>query len=223
MRKLLVFVAVAALAVPALADEVVLDQIGPDPTATENTGVIAASQDFEADFDIYDVGILDDFVLDTDFTLTSVEAVLGFWNGIADFVNIQSYRVEIYSSPGAAGSNLTGDVASLQGLAYDGLEDPFGGSQNRGKVLFNVDIPLEAGEYWLAVIPRMDFSGIGQVGVSGSEIGATDCWQANPGQGFGMGTHWQPGYSAGYRIMGIPEPASLTLLALGGLALLRRR
>jgi len=215
--------AVAALAVPALADEVVLDQIGPDPSATENTAAVAASQDFEAAYDIYDVGILDDFMLDTDFTLTSVEAVLGFWGGIADFVNIQSYRVEFYSSPQAAGSNLTGDVASLQGLQADELLDPFGDSQNRGKVLFEVNIPLEAGEYWLAVIPRMDFTGIGQTGVSASEIGATDCWQANPLQGFGQGTEWQPGYSAGYRIMGIPEPATLTLLALGGLALIRRR
>jgi hypothetical protein len=223
MRRVLVFMAVAALAVPALAQVVVLDQIGPDPSATENTGVVAASQDFEAAFDIYDVGFLDNFMLDTDFTLTSVEAVLGFWNGIADFVNVQSYRVEFYSSPQAAGSNLTGDVASLQGLQADELIDPFGDSQNRGKVLFEVNIPMEAGEYWLAVIPRMDFSGIGQVGVSGSEIGDPDGWQANPGQGFGQGTEWQNGYSAGYRIMGIPEPATLTLLALGGLALIRRR
>ena len=223
MRRVLVFLAVAALVVPALADDVVLDQIGPDPSATENTAVIAASQDFEAAFDAYDVGMLDDFMLDTDFTLTSVEAVLGFWNGIADFVNVQSYRVEIYSSPQAAGATLTGDVASLQGLQADELLDPFGASQNRGKVLFNVDIPLEAGEYWLAVIPAMDFTDIGQVGVSASEIGALDCWQANPLGGFGMGPQWQPGYSAGYRIMGIPEPATLTLLALGGLALIRRR
>ena len=223
MRRVLVFLAVAALAVPALAQDVVLDQIGPDPSATENTGNVMASKDLEPAYDPYDIGVLDNFALDTDFTLISVEAVLGFWNGIADFVNIQSYRVEIYSSPQAAGGNLTGDVASLQGLQADELMDPFGDSQNRGKVLFNVDIPLDAGEYWLAVIPRMDFSGIGQVGVSASEIGDPDCWQANPGGGFGMGTHWQAGYSAGYRIMGIPEPATLTLLALGGLALIRRR
>jgi hypothetical protein len=72
MRKpivLLAVVAVSALAVSALADEVVLDQIGPDPSATENTGVVAASQDFEEAYDIYDIGFLDDFTLDTEFTL----------------------------------------------------------------------------------------------------------------------------------------------------------
>lgn len=231
MRKLLTVAVMLSLAGLATAD-IIFDQIGPNPNAVTGKNVFA-SQDFEASFNQYDIGVLDNFTVQAPgYKLTDVEAVIGFWNGTANFANITGYRFEVYNSTAAAAANLTGNVATATVATYSNLVQPWGAAPNRqGKVLLNLvpaNITLPAGNYYMAVIPQMTFSGIGQCGISGSTMGDLNASQANPGGGFAFPGNWQPispADNAAYRLSGvaIPEPTSLALLALGSLVLIRRR
>ena len=206
-----------------------LDQLGPDPNSIAGRGVWA-SQRFETSFAQYDIGVLDDFVVPPPGAqLATVEAVLGFWGGTGNFVNIQSYAVEVYSSVAAAARNLRGDVASFETATYANLVQPWGaGGYRQGKVTLDVapgQMVLQPGRYWLAVIPRMVFSPQGQCGVSGSWLGDLNAAQANPGGAFGFPNGYQyitPPENAAFRISAVPEPGALALLVLAALLLGRR-
>lgn len=233
-RVLLALAATFVSTTIASAQLTLLDQIGPDPsfTALPATGNLFASQDFQAAFDAFDIITVDDFTVAQDVFLTDVEAVLGFFNtATGSFNNVLAYRVEVYSGPAAAAADLVGDVGTAVVPAVAaGVTQPWGviGTQNRGLVSLDIEafsIFLTPGTYLLGVLPIMDFTTAnGQVGVSESTIGALNAAQANPGTGFPF--QYQaiaPANNAAYRISATPEPASLGLLALGALGLLRRR
>jgi hypothetical protein len=193
---------------------VIIDQLG-----NFDTGF--ASQRFEASFTQFDVGVLDDFSLAGATTITSVSAGILGYNGLSNFGNIQSYSVEIYSSLAAAGANLIGDAGhAVIAPGSVTLTNPGYSYQPSALVVIPVSISLAAGNYWLAVIPRVDFNGNGQSGIGG--YGEGNATQANPNGGFGQGTTFSTGRVAAYRIDGtgaVPEPASWMLMVVGfGLA-----
>lgn len=229
MRKLALVLMLSAISV-ASAD-VLLDNIG---TPANYGGNVYASQEFEAAFAGYNIATIDNFTIPAGpgYKLNTVEAIIGFWNGPASFTNVQNYRVEIYSSVAAAATNLTGDKGHYVAATYTNIVRPWGaGTFGEGKITLDVNagnIVLAPGTYYIGVVPRMDFTGIGQSGVGGTNLGDLNAWQTNPGGAFGFPGNKQqisPGTSAGYLITGtlVPEPASLALVALGALVLVRRR
>ena len=206
--------------------KVLLDQIGPDYSATAGQGTFA-SQDFDAANDVSDIAALDDFIVPKgpDVTLSCVDVVGAGFNGFDSATLITNYALQIYSSPEAAGMNLTGDVASLASVAVT-LVDPF--DADDGNFLFHIDltspgpgsITLSPGTYWIAVIPSLDFgAGGGQSAISGSTIDGSgngpNGHQANPNGGFGFPNGFQqidPPTNLAYRVVaggGTPCPWDL--------------
>ena len=88
------------------------DQIGA-ANGGDLAGNITASQIFEAAYSSYDIATLDNFTFDESTTIESIEAVIDGWNGYADINAITNYTISIYSSVAAAGTDLVGDVYSI--------------------------------------------------------------------------------------------------------------
>ena len=118
------------------------------------------------------------------------------WNGYSDISSITNYTVSIYSSTAAAGSDLVGDVYSID-IVTPAILTWTGEGELIG---LNINAVLPAGEYYFAVIPWNDFSVAGQTGIAGSTLGDGSFWQANPNGGFGFGTVQEGTGNAAYRI-----------------------
>ncbi len=233
MRRIAMLSGLLALTSSAVfANIIVMDQIGTNPADTGSSQVIYASQDFEAAFNQFDIGLIDDFN-SPGLPLIKIEFVGGIWNtGAPSWNNVQFYRVEFYSSIAAAASNLTGDVASVTVPTSSVTVNtaPYSGDPNQ-RALVSIPLPnvnVGTGTRWVAVIPRMDFSPNGQVGVStsafaGANPGGNNMTHVNPGGGFNLpGNQQAYEFNAAYRITAVPEPASVLAL-LAGLGLLAGR
>ena len=210
-------IAVTQFTICDVGTVVLLDQIGPDFSAL--TGNQYASQDFDPANDDSDIAALDDFIVPDgpDVTLTCVDTAAAGFNGFDSAANITNYALHIYSSPEAAGMDLTGDVASLASVPVV-LVDPF--DADNGTFLFHMDltgipgpaITLSPGTYWIAVVPEMDFAaGFGQSAIRGSTIDGSgngpNGHQANPNGFFGFPNGFQqidPAANLAYRLVGDP-------------------
>lgn len=224
MRKLLALTVILAVSSWASAEEIVLvDNIGD---MSDLTGLTHAAQDFESTYDVYDCAVIDDFDVPGDgYTITQIEALVGFWNGAGteDIDDPSGYNIGIFSDSALIAETLEGDVANIAGAAYDD------GDADTGWVQFDVNIELDAGTYWVSVQPDMAYSSYGQCGILSTYLGNLNGVQGNPGGGFGIEDNMQTiqdsyddDVSAAYLVRAIPEPASLVLLGLGAL-LIRRR
>ena len=195
------------------------DNIGGD--ASSLLGGLFADQIFPDD-PTFDIVALDDFTVGGGgFIATCMDVSAAGFNGfeIEDWNLVESWSVEIYSSPQAAAANLTGDVASL--VVPAPLVEPFG---DNDLLRFDLTggpgpaIQLAPGTYWVGVIPTMP--GInGQIGIAPTSIGNSDAWQANPNGGFGFPDNLQQiagGVNLAYRLVGTelkgnPCPADFDL------------
>lgn len=103
----------------------------------------------------------------------------------------------MYSSSDALCAELTGDVYG-QDVAGNVSGTWAGGGS---LVQFDVDAGLDAGDYFVGVIPYNEFGGNGQTGIADSTIGTDLATQSNPNGGFGFGCQDTTG-AAAYRLMG---------------------
>jgi hypothetical protein len=99
-----------------------------------------------------------------------------------------------------------------------------------------LNIPLSAGAWWVGLVPLAPLASINnyqEVPVQTPVLKENETAWRNPLNGFGAGTDWMPWSVPGsdwlnntdqsITIIGIPEPTTLLLLALGTLTLARRR
>ncbi len=185
----------------------VFDNIGPD--AGSLVAGAFACQRFP-DLKDSDIVALDDFTVGGGgFIPTCMDVSARFFTaGNTDWNLVESWSVEFYSSPEAAGANLTGDVASL--ILPAPLVEPFGDDDI---LRFDLTggpgpaIELAPGTYWVGVIPTMPFGGgaPGQIGLAPTSIGNDNAYHANPGGFFGFPDGFQQiagGVNLAYRVVG---------------------
>ena len=177
--------------------EAFFDQIGNG--CDELPSDVSASQYFETDYMVYDIASIESFTLTKPYTITTVETVINGWNGFSDINQIQWYELNIYSSSDASGDSISGDVAS-QFIPSDKvtIDKSWGGSGTL--VSINTTIGLNAGDYFISIVPRNDFADNGQTGIQHGINGDGVSHQANPNEGFENGSVWLNSNDLAYRI-----------------------
>lgn len=237
--KLLALASIFVVAAAAQATDY-MDQIGSNPA--DWSGNVAASQIFEASFAQYNIVTLDNFTISGGaVNINQIQAGMGMWNFTGQtWANAGDFDVNIYSTTAAATGNLTGDVFhGVVAHASATIDSSYFSSQAQTNLPVLVTLPvsfsLNPGTYFIGVMANNTFATNGQCGVMTTTTfagnpGGLDASQANPGGGFalGGGANWaaiSPASDAMYRISGspVPEPASMAVLGIGALALLRRR
>ena len=226
MRKICTsaMVVLCAGIVSTAGADVVMDQIGA-ADGSDMGGSTAASQDFEDAYNVYDIAAIDDFYLGGATSLNSVSFILNGWNGWGGSGGALGYNVNIYSSIESAGANLSGDVAAFTYGVGDAVANGDWGGAGEHLTLDLGGFDLAGGSYLISVQAINNFADNGQSGIATSNLGDGAGYQANPAGGFGFGPYQGTPYDFAYAIDGtvVPAPAALGLLAIGGLAVRRRR
>jgi hypothetical protein len=194
---------------------VLMDQIGLDDGSSIDPANILANQYFEASFSTYDVGVVDDFDNAGGLTASSMQMVVGGWNGYVGAAGISGVQVNFYSDYNLAGVSLAGDLASTD---FAGIDiDPnwsLAGYDLIG-VASTTGWNAGSGLTWAGMIPVNEFGTNGQTGAGISSIGDLLCYQANPNGGFGFGPIQEQAFNAAFRVLGgtgnacdLPLPAN---------------
>ena len=184
----------------ALGGVTLMDQIGPNDGSAELANGGLASQYFEAAFSIYDIAAIDDFDNTSDLQGSSMSMVLTFSSGSADLVS--GAQVNFYSAPEAAALNLVGDIASEDFNGVPAVNADWQGASTMFDFQSTGFWAIGGGINYASVIPVNEFGANGQTFTSGSNIGDNNCWQANPGDGFGFGGLQVAQANLMYRITG---------------------
>ena len=207
--------------VSAASADVLWDQSGVDPAVNA-----LVDQEF-GNYPTYASYMVQDVVADTDWQIQSVTTYFtmgtGFWS-----TAINQGRLSVFPKTGSLPD--AGDDPSASSIVDISMNF---GANGWEVVADGLAIDLGAGEYWVGLTPIADFGVYGQEFHQAAPIIGEDTAWRNPGGGFGMGTSWTTAsildatwtgtWDAAILVQGIPEPASLALLGLGALALIRRR
>lgn len=142
------------------------------------------AQNFEADFDIYDNEMADDFTVPAGFTWTLEDFILyGSYYNCAPCGPTTSFDVTIYSDAGGMpGSVVSGPHTIVATEILDTLDTYF------FVLTFPAGVELDGGTYWVGFYANLDFLVGGQIGFADNDImhGNLAKWR-NPGGGFGTG------------------------------------
>ncbi len=173
----------AAMITSAGAGTALMDQIGDMSGTDIDTSNMLASQYFEAAYSVYDIAAIDDFDNTSGSAAGSVSAIISGWNGYAGIDGVSGVQVNFYMAPEDAATSLVGYASTDAGVTVD----PSWSGQAYGDML-TVDgsWAIASGMQFVTLIPVNEFGVNGQTGVPITFIGDNNCWQANPGGGFGM-------------------------------------
>lgn len=176
----------------------IIDQIGPDSGSHIGTDVWT-SQRYESAYSMYDAAYIDDFSIPQDSVLTSLDFVVGGWNGFSGPSGIRSVAVEVYSGNEVACNqfDLTGDLAHVESTTVD-WSSSWQGRGSLGTMRVDPPVRLVPGTTYLAVVAENWFSENGQCGIHTSFIGDDQSWIVHPG--FGSGCLTPKSDNAAYRL-----------------------
>ena len=188
-----------------------MDQIGPDDGTNIDASNMLANQYFEAAYSTYSIGAVDDFDNAAGVSAGGVDMVISGWNGYAGIDGVSGLQANFYTTPDAAGANLAGDLASSD---HPGMPTADPNWMLAGYDLIGVSgsWSLQAGMNYVAMIPTNEFAANGQTGIAIGFEGDLNCWQANPGGGFGFGPLQAAANNLAYRVMsGSSDPCDIPL------------
>ena len=183
-------VGAAVMASYATAGATLMDQIGDMSGSDIDTSNMLASQYFEAAYSVYDIAAIDDFDNAAGAAAGSVSAVISGWNGYAGIDGVSGVQVNFYNAIEDAAASLVG-YASSDGAVN--LDANWMGQAVGDMITLEGSWAIGAGTQMVTMIPVNEFGTNGQTGCTVSFIGDLNCWQANPGGGFGMPDNWQLG------------------------------
>jgi hypothetical protein len=194
-------------------DIVILDQIGPSPAFL--AGSSSGSQFNPANPALGSVTI-DNFTISgpAPMRLTGVEAVVAALINFNSYELVESWTVQIYSSPEAAVATEIGDVFSVTFAGPASLTSGYDALYQSELASFDVDVVLSPGDYWIGVAMGNVSAENGVVGIRHSLLGDGPAYLA-----VSSVSQIAPVAPAAYRITGVIVPAPPALAALLLLAL----
>ncbi len=200
----------AAMITSAGAGTALMDQIGDMSGSDIDTTNMLASQYFEAAYSVYDIAAIDDFDNTSGSAAGSVSAIISGWNGYTTIDGVSGVQVNFYMAPEDAAANLVGYSSSDAAVTID---PNWLGQIYGDMVTVDGSWAIASGMQYVTLIPVNEFGTNGQTGVPITFIGDMNCWQANPGGGFGMPGNWQVATSnLAFRVMsGSADPCDAPL------------
>ena len=181
---------------------VLMDQIGLDDGSSIDPANILANQYFEASFSVYDIGVLDDFDNSAGLSGSSMQMVVGGWNGYAGIAGISGMQANFYNNYEDGGTSLVGYASEDAAGTPDA--DPNWGLAGYALIGITATAPwaIGSGIQWASCIPTNEFGTNGQTGIAISTIGDLNCYQCNPAGGFGFGGFQAVASNAAMRVLG---------------------
>ncbi|MCH2141220.1 MAG: hypothetical protein MK100_09365 [Phycisphaerales bacterium] len=157
-----------------------------------------------------DIAAVDDFRLDAASTVTSIEFVLDGWYNFGGPEGVAGFHLNIYSNLDRAMHDLTGDLLSMrpEPILVEDWDGP------GWLIRLEVDLKLNAGDYFMSVMMDNPYPDNGWAGVATSTLGDNRAWQISPGGNYVFDPGIEANGNLAYRISGISVPAPATLLTL---------
>jgi hypothetical protein len=220
MGRIVVAWALAVLCAPTAAvrggEVVVLDQIGGSPGFL--AGSASGSQFNPATPALGSVTIDDFTVAGAPLHVTRVEAVVAALINFQSWELVDTWTVQIYSSPEAAVATEVGDVYSASFAGPASLTSGYSPLFQSELASFDVDVMLAPGQYWIGVAMGNVSAVNGVVGIRHSFLGNGPAYLA-----VSSVSQIAEVAPAAYRITGTIIPAPPALWAAAVLAARRRR
>lgn len=186
----------APVAVPAAPNPqaVLWDQ--PLSSVNQNT---YANQDFEVDFDAYDIFVADDVVNTDPWSVDTIFVPGNSWNPGGDLSCANTLNWQIYADDGGvpAGDPWSGGAVWSASLTPSDpqvtLSTGSGGWLTDATLTLDTPMNLAPGIWWFVFYPQLDFSSCFQYGRQPADTAnGLDAMVINPGGGFGFPTTWAP-------------------------------